>query len=263
MKNTFSLLMIMMAVMILPVTGHSTLFINEFMADNDTTIADPQGDYDDWIEVYNSGDATISLAGMHLTDDLAEPDKWTFPDTTIGASGFLLVWADDDEGDEGLHTNFKLGASGEQVGLYDTDGSTPLDTLTFGEQATDVSYGREGDGGSSWVFFDNPTPGSSNNTSDINGANDTRLPSGFELESNYPNPFNSATTIRFTVPKNAHITMEVFDILGHYVATLVNGSTNAGVHETVFNCDECASGMYFVRLQTSNLILLHKMILMK
>ena len=107
--------MVMIAIVALPITGHATLYINEFMADNDATIADPQGDYDDWIEIYNSGDAAINLGGKYLTDDLAEPDKWVFPEVTIEANGYLLIWADDDDGDEGLHTNFKLGASGEQA----------------------------------------------------------------------------------------------------------------------------------------------------
>ena len=94
------------------------LYINEFMADNDNIIADPQGDYDDWIEIYNPVDMNVSLNGFYLTDDLEDSLQWAFPDTFIEAGGFLLVWADDDEGDEGLHTNFKLGADGEQVGLY-------------------------------------------------------------------------------------------------------------------------------------------------
>ena len=53
-----------------------TLVINEFMADNDTFIQDPNGDYDDWIEIYNYGDEAINMAGMFLTDNLYIPNKW-------------------------------------------------------------------------------------------------------------------------------------------------------------------------------------------
>ncbi|MBU1707237.1 lamin tail domain-containing protein [bacterium] len=263
MKSTLVYFMIMIAVIALPFTGHAALYINEFMADNDATIADPQGDYDDWIEIYNSGDIAINLGGLYLTDDLSSPDQWTFPDTILEAGGFLLIWADDDEGDEGLHTNFKLGASGEQIGLYDIDRATPIDTLTFGEQTVDVSYGRENDGASVWIFFDNPTPGSSNGTSSADEIGEAGQLSGFKLESNYPNPFNSATTIRFTMPTNAHATMEVLDVLGRHVATLVNGNVNAGAHDVVFNCTECASGVYFVKMQVSDLTMLRKIVLVK
>ena len=137
------------------------LYINEFMADNDNIISDPQGDYDDWIEIYNPIDADIDLEGFFLTDDLADPEQWAFPDTFIEAGGFLLIWADDDSGDAGLHTNFKLGASGEEIGLYSSSGEI-IDTIIFGEQTTDISYGRMPDGEGTWQFFDVPTPGESN-----------------------------------------------------------------------------------------------------
>ena len=63
-----------------------------------------------------------------------------------------------------MHTNFKLSKGGEAIGLFNTDakGNLPIDTVTFGEQTTDISYGRIYDGGAPWVFFENPTPGSQN-----------------------------------------------------------------------------------------------------
>ena len=103
------------------------LVINELMASNDTIIRDPQGQYDDWIEIYNYGTDAIDLGGMYLTDNLSAPTKWQFPAnnstlTTIPAGGYLLVWADNDTADYGLHANFKLDAGGEEIGLFDSDG---------------------------------------------------------------------------------------------------------------------------------------------
>jgi len=77
-----------------------SLYINEFLASNDSCCQDPQGDYDDWLEIYNAGEESVELGGMYLTDDLADPTQWQFPDTSIEACGFILVWADNDEGDE-------------------------------------------------------------------------------------------------------------------------------------------------------------------
>ena len=131
-------------------THGSMLFINEFMASNSSAsgIYDSQGDYDDWIEIYNLGDTSVNMAGMYLTDDLANPTKWQIPSgyssqTTIPAGGFLVFWADDEitEG-PAIHTNFKLSGSGEQIGLFDTDGITEIDAVVFGEQTTNISYGR-------------------------------------------------------------------------------------------------------------------------
>ena len=79
------------------------LVINEFMASNSSIARDPQGQYDDWIEIYNDGTSTIDVSGMYLTDDLDNPTRWQFPvSTTIPARGYIIVWADGDTADRGL-----------------------------------------------------------------------------------------------------------------------------------------------------------------
>jgi hypothetical protein len=139
------------------------LFINEIMASNNSSIRDPQGQYDDWIEIYNAGTNSIHAGGMYLTDDLSVPNKWQIPvSTNISARGYLLIWADSDTGDAGLHTNFKLSSTGEQIGLFDIDGSTLIDSVVFDEQSTDVSFGRFPNGGDDWKFLSIPTPGEGN-----------------------------------------------------------------------------------------------------
>lgn len=70
------------------------IFINEFMASNASTVIDENGDYDDWIELFNTADSVVNLGGMYLTDDISVRTKWKIPDTTIAAGGFLLFWAD-------------------------------------------------------------------------------------------------------------------------------------------------------------------------
>lgn len=127
----------------------SAVVINELMADNDNVVMDPQGDHDDWVELFNRTDSLVDLTGMYLSDKEDNPTKWQFPDgTQIAANGYLIVWCDEQHDDpettEGLHSNFKLSKSGEAVLLVDTDanGNTILDSIVFDEQGTDVSYGR-------------------------------------------------------------------------------------------------------------------------
>jgi hypothetical protein len=152
------------------VRGAPPLVINEFMASNnsDSNIHDPQGDFDDWIEIYNNSDANIDLAGMYLTDNLGSPTKWQIPtgypsQTTVPPDGFVVFWADEEPPEGPLHTNFKLSADNEEIGLFATDGSTLIDDLTFGEQTTNISYGRYPDANDNWRFFSTPTPGADNN----------------------------------------------------------------------------------------------------
>lgn len=134
--------------------------INEFLAANDQGVTDPAGQYEDWIELYNTTSEDISLEGVFLSDDATNPDKWAFPAATIPAGGFLLLWADEDQNQEGLHTNFKLSKSGEEILLSNTDGSI-IDEVVFGAQETDVSWGRCPDATGAFTAM-TPTPGSAN-----------------------------------------------------------------------------------------------------
>jgi hypothetical protein len=145
-------------------TGPSVV-INELMADNDNIIADPQGDYDDWLELHNRTDSPVMLTGMYLSDKEDDPMKWVFPENTeIPANGYLIVWLDEDVDDpEGVHADFKLSKGGEAVLLVDTDanGNQVLDSITFGEQETDVAFGRLPDGTGEFQVVQ-ATPGAPN-----------------------------------------------------------------------------------------------------
>jgi hypothetical protein len=141
--------------------------INEIMASNRQTLADPQSEFDDWIELYNTGSTAVDVGGCYLTDNLSDPTKWQIPAntptaTTIAAHGYLLVWADGQVAGVGLHAGFKLSNGGEEVGLFAADGVTLIDSCSFGPQQTDVSYGRLPDGGPEWRTSASPTPGAAN-----------------------------------------------------------------------------------------------------
>lgn len=146
-------------VSIIPRTGSAPVRLNELMAANIDTIADPQGDFDDWIEFHNTGEDVVDLSGYSLSDREGKLDKWSFPrNTTIAPGGFLLVWADEDGGKKkGLHANFKLARSGETVILSDTEG-TILDVISYDSLGEDKSYARNGEGWAVQV----PTPAKPN-----------------------------------------------------------------------------------------------------
>ena len=165
MKRMATVLSVLALTLVAAIHAGAAPVINEFMADNGTTVADPQGHFDDWIEIYNPGSGTIDLGGMYLTDDLLNPTQWQFPaGTFLGADSYLLVWADEDvlDNPSGLHANFKLSAGGEEIALFSADGTTLLDSIAFGSQTEDISYGRFPNGGSPWYFMDSPSPNAAN-----------------------------------------------------------------------------------------------------
>ncbi len=144
------------------------LFINEFMGSNDATIADEDGDYPDWLEIFNPGESAFDLTGCYLSDDPAQPTKWQFPQGSVPGEGYLIVWASDKDkvtpGGE-LHTNFKISSSGESLVLTMADGTTTLNQSPAQALSTDTSFGRLPDGSENWVIFSVSTPGASNNVS--------------------------------------------------------------------------------------------------
>lgn len=144
------------------------VFINEFMASNGETIADEDGDFEDWIELYNAGDSAVNLNGFGLSDDYDRPFRWVIPNVTIQPGEFLLVWASgkhrtDPSGE--LHTNFSISSSGEEL-LLTTPQGQRMDEIAPLPVPRDISYGSFPDGSSSLYFFDSPTPGSANSESD-------------------------------------------------------------------------------------------------
>ncbi len=138
------------------------VIIHEFMAANTRTIADPQGQFDDWIELRNLTARPVDLTGWYLTDNPNDPRKWPFPPGTfIPPDGYLLIWADEEtDAPFGLHASFKLAASGEALYLVDSDArfNAVLDSVVFGPLTADLSYGRTAANADVWAVLA-PTPG--------------------------------------------------------------------------------------------------------
>ena len=143
------------------------ILINELCAQNDAANKDERGEFDDWFELYNPAETPVDLNGMYVSDNFSNPTKWRLGNLSIPANGFLLLWADDDAEQGANHVGFKLSADGEEIGLFDTDEhlNLPIDTLRFGPQLVDVSYGRTQDGAEEWIYYNDPTPGRGNRDS--------------------------------------------------------------------------------------------------
>jgi len=243
------------------------LRINEFLASNAESNADESGEFDDWLEIYNSSDEYLFLSGLFLTDNPGNLTKWMFPfgGVAIEAGGYALVWCDEDQEQSGLHSSFKLSADGEFLALVAGDGETIVDAINFGAQNTDISYGRSPDGSDSWSFFQEPTPGSANSTSQINDP--IFQPTAFKLN-NYPNPFNPATIIGYSLPETGAVDLSIMSLRGRHVARLVVGVHPKGQYECLWDSQSDAgnvlpAGIYFIRLEQNQIVASRKILLLK
>lgn len=124
--------------------------INEVMSANTLSVADQDNEYDDWIELYNDSQKEIDLSRWILTDNPANLVKYRLPaGTKIPAKDFLVLWSDEDGKQDGLHTNFKLSASGELLILLDSSGRL-VDSLNIPPLGDDIAFARLPNGSGSF-----------------------------------------------------------------------------------------------------------------
>ena len=244
------------------------LFINEFVALNTDGITDENGEYEDWVEIYNPGQQMVDLGGMFLTDDLQIDTRWTFPEgITLDAGDYLIVWCDSDEEDGPLHTSFKLSAAGEQCGLFSSvaDGHELIDSVTFGAQSENISYGRMCDGCLDWTYFSQPTPAASNN---LPSAVQPLPAAGLPVLSVYPNPFNPVIHVEFEMARDGVVEAVIFNPAGRLVKTLAVEIFPAGEHFLKWDGRDdggraMPAGVYFLSLKTDAGVVGRKITLVK
>lgn len=207
--------------------------INEVMAQNTSTITDPAGQFEDWIELYNTTSSPLLLDGLFLSDSTTNLQKWQFPNgITIEPGGYLIVWADEDLTETGIHADFKLSASGENVVLSKAD-ATIVDTVTFGAQTANISYARNPNGIGNFVT-QAPTFNINNESLSV----DEPEVADYKIAI-YPNPASGNINIisAFTIEK-----IEIYNMLGQIIQIHRESSNQLSI-----SVENLSSGTYLVK----------------
>jgi hypothetical protein len=177
-----------------PAAASGDIVINEFLADNRASLEDSDGQKEDWIELRNRGANSVNLTGWSLTDDPAQPGKWVFPDITLGAGQYLIVFASGKDrkttaANATNHTNFRLNLGGGYLGLFNS--SFPRVAVSefspYPEQRADISYGLAASGAA--TFFAALTPRAANNEASA-AAGFVRPPHASVKSGFFNQPFN-------------------------------------------------------------------------
>jgi hypothetical protein len=158
-----------------PLPPLPSLWINELQPDNRSGLTDPAGHHEPWVELYNAGPDTVSLAPCFLSDSTAEPKKWQFPAGTQMAPGaFLLVWLDGESAEStgtSLHTGFRLASTNGSLVLSCTNlaGAFVLDAVHYGALTPDATVALIPDGAAEnrWILGTGATPGAGNQKPDL------------------------------------------------------------------------------------------------
>ena len=138
-------------------TPSQLILLSEICSSNSSVLADEDGDYSDWIELYNPGSKAISLNEWMLSDEVRFEDPWKFPETILEPGQYLLIYAsgkDRRRPDSPLHTSFRISADGEPLILKDAQGAL-VDAIRIGALSSDTSLGRLAGDIDQWVIFEN------------------------------------------------------------------------------------------------------------
>ncbi len=255
------------------------IVINEIMYN-----ADENEESEDWIELYNSGNASINLADWTLKDD-KDDNMYTIPEGTIVGSNSYLVLVKDKAAFQEIYPNtnnilgdigFGLSGNSDEVRLFNNEGQL-VDSVMYDDEdpwpleADGTGYSLELIDAS----FDNSdatnwrassyylgSPGAENGKS-VSNSDEIIKPKQIELFQNYPNPFNPSTTISFSIPKLEQVTLKIYNVTGQLVATLVDDQIPAGKYTKKWDALGQASGVYFYRLSVGIENYSKKMILIK
>jgi len=207
-------------------TTQAQLVINEIMATNATTIYDnTYFNFSDWIELLNTGASSLNLADFYLSDDINDPLKWNLPKKSLGSGAFYLVYADKEIGTQ--HANFSLRTDGETIYLSDSQGNM-IDHVTFGEQFTDISYGRNEADNQQWRYCITPTPGSANLVSEAS---------------------DPAPMARFSVPAGPVTSGTKVSLSGNKVRYTTNGD-EPGINSSLYSAEMSVTGTRTIKAKS-------------
>lgn len=216
------------------------LFINEIAANGSAQREDDAGENEDYIELYNAGSESISLAGKFLSDERNNPSKFALPNVEIEEGSFLTIWADEDQEQGEFHANFRLNNNGERIQLsIENNGEyLPIDVMDFQVQTSGNSFGHFPNG-SSFCRNMTPSPSASNNGEMVG----LETQNSIEHESlKMVNPVYS--NIELLTPFTEEIEFAIYDLFGK---KLIAGELAR--EENKIAVLPLASGMYLLKIK--------------
>lgn len=230
-KYRINLVALLLGLFALNINLNAQIYVNEILASNSELFPDEDGDFNDWIELINTSDSPIDIAGYGLSDDPEDPFKFTLPSINIESGAYYMIFASDKDRTETLgdslypHANFKLSADGETLFLSDPD-SNLIQQVTFPALGSNESFGWVPGTDGTFHIFTEPTPLSDNNTTGYSG----RLAKpGLNIQGGF---FSESFIVKLTDESNADITYYTTDGTNPTAGSAVFGTDGVNISKT-------------------------------
>lgn len=211
------------------------LYINEFMAQNESTVTDSNGEYDSWIEIYNGDEKAVWLGDLYLTNDFRNTQKWNLPSQTLMPDEYLVIWLDGQTNQGPKHAPFKFDENRKQIGIFGSSSINyaVVDTVSLRNIEADIVYGLEEEGKGICTPLSKSTPGFSNQL--VNVSDFTALTNSAKIDTIYPNPFEDIVTFAFSVEQTHFVKATVYNIKGDRIVDLTKREYYAGTHKIAWS----------------------------
>lgn len=224
-----------------------TLVINEILPDNTITVPDGDGEYPDFIELFNYGIYSISLSDLSISDEPNRPTKWFLPDMLVPAGAYVLLFADN-ETEQGLnHVSFTLDAENDELAIHApvTSGYAIIDSTSWNDVPADIAWGRLPNGTGPFSLLSYITPGASNDNDTIT------LPTSFHVVLTN-NPGDGHSTLTMEIPTDELVRLTIYTTEGKSVFTEPSTTLPAGIYSYSLDVTGLGSGTYYIHIVHGN-----------
>lgn len=245
--------------------------------------SDASSDTEDWIEIYNNSSSNVNISEWKIKDSNDDNEFIFAASTVLNARAYLVIVRDLDDFKVVFPNvtnvvdsiDFNFSNAGELVRLYNSS-DVLIDQVEYDDESP---WPTEPDGDGPTLELKDPsldnslasswgassgfgTPGSQNSLL-VSNEDEGISPNKFQLNQNYPNPFNPTTSISYSLANSGKVTLEVFNILGEKIASLVNETQTTGTYEVQFNASKIPSGIYMYQLTSGDKVTVRRMTLIK
>ncbi|MGB0931237.1 MAG: hypothetical protein ACPGVB_10700, partial [Chitinophagales bacterium] len=211
------------------------IFLNEWMPENNDAVANPQGNYESWIEIYNGDEQAVWLGDYFLTNDFKNTQKWNLPSKTLMPDEYMVIWLDGKITEGFSHAPFGFDSNHKQMGIFGPASLNyaPIDSFSYKDVIPNTAYGLTDESQDAYTVLKTSTPGFPNGLSTVSDY--AALVNSAKIDTIYPNPFKEIATFAFNIERPLFVKATIFNIKGERIVDLTKRQYYVGTHKIAWS----------------------------